>query len=314
MPASDHQPPPVRGDKTSPPGAETPDRGIFGPSCLAQRIQAAAHGAIGSLPRTLRQRASDLWNTANLQRLTEAMGLWIRGVDLEAERFAHLFFNRSADDPAVNQLRDAASHVSSATDHAELSGGAEKIAAALQVIGLDRWPGFLLEVRDRAADPATITAVDDTCPPAAPPADPPGAEPPGTEPPGTEASGVLAIVLQPADDGPAPQPAHDAGPGIGRAVQLPLPGQAGPGPRAGVWPLPPPGITPPVRNPNALNPGIASRPSGANNGGQSLWDENGGEWRLYPADTWNSANWDYNEHTGPNSPWRTVPAPAGNPA
>jgi hypothetical protein len=49
-------------------------------------------------------------------------------------------------------------------------------------------------------------------------------------------------------------------------------------------------------------------------GGQSLWDEYGGEWRYYPADTWNSSNWDYNDHTGPSSPWRNITAGSAAPA
>ena len=70
--------------------------------------------------------------------------------------------------------------------------------------------------------------------------------------------------------------------------------------------LPPRGVMPPVANPDGVVVRPASRPSEAAMGGQSLWDDNGGEWRYYPADQWHNAHWDYNDHATPNSPWRNV--------
>ena len=42
-------------------------------------------------------------------------------------------------------------------------------------------------------------------------------------------------------------------------------------------------------------------------GGQSLWDEHGGEWRYFPGDNWHNPHWDYNGHVNPNSPWGNIP-------
>lgn len=69
--------------------------------------------------------------------------------------------------------------------------------------------------------------------------------------------------------------------------------------------LPPEGISPPVAG--DLTPGPASRPSEAGKGGQSLWDENGGEWRYFPGDRYHNPHWDFNPHNVPNSPWDNVP-------
>jgi hypothetical protein len=69
--------------------------------------------------------------------------------------------------------------------------------------------------------------------------------------------------------------------------------------------LPPEGVHPPVAGP--LAPGPASRPSERSVGGQSLWDEHGGEWRYFPGDKWHNPHWDHNPHSNPNSPWDNIP-------
>lgn len=69
--------------------------------------------------------------------------------------------------------------------------------------------------------------------------------------------------------------------------------------------LPPDGVRPPVEG--DLTPGPASRPSEVRKGGQSLWDENGGEWRYFPGDKYHNPHWDYNPHDAPNSGWENRP-------
>lgn len=69
--------------------------------------------------------------------------------------------------------------------------------------------------------------------------------------------------------------------------------------------LPPEGVHPPIDG--SLTPGPASRPSERSVGGQSLWDEHGGEWRYFPGDKWHNPHWDYNPHSNPNSPWDNIP-------
>ncbi|WP_232785717.1 hypothetical protein [Mycobacteroides chelonae] len=80
------------------------------------------------------------------------------------------------------------------------------------------------------------------------------------------------------------------------------PGAAGESPSRG---LPPEGVNPPVEG--EVTPGPASRPSEQAKGGQSLWDEKGGEWRFAPADKYHNQHWDYNPHNMPKSPWQNIP-------
>ena len=69
--------------------------------------------------------------------------------------------------------------------------------------------------------------------------------------------------------------------------------------------LPPEGVAPPAEG--EVKPGPASRPSERDKGGQSLWDDKGGEWRYSPEDKWHNPHWDYNPHDKPSSPWQNVP-------
>lgn len=68
---------------------------------------------------------------------------------------------------------------------------------------------------------------------------------------------------------------------------------------------PPEGVAPPAEG--EVKPGPASRPSERGKGGQSLWDDKGGEWRYSPEDKWHNPHWDYNPHYKPSSPWQNVP-------
>jgi hypothetical protein len=73
--------------------------------------------------------------------------------------------------------------------------------------------------------------------------------------------------------------------------------------------LPPEGVRPPVAG--ELTPGPASRPSQQSRGGQSLWDEHGGEWRYdpgdRPGDRWHNPHWDYNPHLLDDRQWQNIP-------
>jgi hypothetical protein len=134
-------------------------RGVFDLGGV-QRIQAVAHGAIGALPQALRARAAAQYDAGNLARLTEAMTAWSNGTRLSKSEFADRFFGRTADDPVVRRLHDATLNVGLATSHADLREAAEKVANAMQTVGLDRWPRFLADAQQRARDPATVAAIE----------------------------------------------------------------------------------------------------------------------------------------------------------
>ena len=65
--------------------------------------------------------------------------------------------------------------------------------------------------------------------------------------------------------------------------------------------LPPPDVVPPVKSPGRCEVGPSTRGNG-----QSLWDENGGEWRYKPEDSWHNPHWDYNPWGSWNSPWQNI--------
>lgn len=84
------------------------------------------------------------------------------------------------------------------------------------------------------------------------------------------------------DGGPQPNPAPSPAPG-----------------------LPPEGLRPPVDG--NLTTGPASRPSEQAEGGMSLWDNKGGEWRYDPgADKWHNPHWDYNPHDRKFARWQNI--------
>jgi hypothetical protein len=72
-------------------------------------------------------------------------------------RFAGRLFGRAADDPIAGKLWAAAAMAEQALSHADLGLAATDLADAQQLVGLDRWPRFLADAEQRAAElpPAT---------------------------------------------------------------------------------------------------------------------------------------------------------------
>jgi hypothetical protein len=106
-----------------------------------------------------------------------------------------------------------------------------------------------------------------------------------------------------------PNPAPDTPPKDNRVhavdhhwKQDPTPPSQPPSP--GVRGLPPDGVRPPVSG--NLTPGPASRPSERALGGQSLWDDKGGEWRFDPGSKYHNPHWDYNPHNTKFSEWQNI--------
>ncbi len=297
---------------------------MFGPNGLAQRIQAAAFGAIGCLPRAPRAWAAMICHAVNLQRLTTAMTRWVHGAPVNEAPVGRLFLGRDAEDALIRLLRDAAPRVYRAADHAELGDAAIKIAAAILIVGPERWSRFLVELEDGAPDTTAAQPGSGNAHQPAPPgpetprpADVPGSEPKEPGSAGQADSRPVAGQTQPSPPAPAhaahtpPRPA--AGPGRPLSSRrtastriLPSAGMTSP---VGFLPigLIPTGVVPPVRNPVRLQPGDASRPAWSGAAERSLWDDQGGEWQYHAGDAWRHPHWDYNAHSDPNTPWRSIP-------
>ncbi len=162
------------GHGTSPDlGNSSPARGLFGPGRLDERAAAVSCGSLAALPRSLRRHASALHEFGAAKRLQTLLARWSDGLRLSQAAFASRFFGRGADDKAVQALRAAAQGLAAAKDHDGLRHASERVAAAMQAVGLDSWQRFLADAQARADDPATRAAVAASLPqPTPPPARP----------------------------------------------------------------------------------------------------------------------------------------------
>ena len=121
-------------------------------SGLGNRIQAVIHGAVGALPRELRNHPAARLNTTTLDRLTTTMTAWTRAAGTDMASFAERFFGRAADDPIAGKLWAAATMAERARSHAELGVAATDLDDAQQLVGLDRWLWFVADAEQRAGN------------------------------------------------------------------------------------------------------------------------------------------------------------------
>ena len=136
-----------------------PDPSVLGQS-EADRALALAYGALGSLPPAQRRQVEAQYGNGTLPRLKEALTAWLRATALDGASFGSRLFGRSADDPVVRDLHSAALRAATATSHDDLRDAAERLARAMQGVGIDRWPGFVADAAQRARDPATRAAIE----------------------------------------------------------------------------------------------------------------------------------------------------------
>ncbi len=136
-----------------------PDSSVVGKS-TADRVLALAYGAIASLPAAQRRQAEAQYHNSTLPRLKEAMTAWLCATALDQTTFASRLFGRAADDPIVRDLHRAALGAATATSQNDLWDAAEKVAKAMQAVGIDRWPRFVADAAERARDPATQAAIE----------------------------------------------------------------------------------------------------------------------------------------------------------
>ena len=144
-----------------------PGSSVVGQS-TADRVLALAYGALASLPAAQRRQAEAQYNNGTLPRLKEAMTAWLRATALTQAAFAGRLFGRSADDPVIWSLHDAALRAATATTHDDLREASGKLARAMEAVGIDRWPHFVADAQERARDPATQGAIEKSRQPPAP--------------------------------------------------------------------------------------------------------------------------------------------------
>jgi len=118
---------------------------------LPPRIRSIAFGAIGRLPASQRARYERQLDGGALARLLKAMPAWNRATELDRETFRERYFGPLASDAVADHLRNAAQNIAVATTPEALRAGSADLAAAVQAVGLDRWPRFLAAADERAA-------------------------------------------------------------------------------------------------------------------------------------------------------------------
>jgi hypothetical protein len=134
------------------------DAALFAPKSVAARMTSVIHGSTGALPSRLRGHPAARPNAAAVDRMSGLMIDWSNAAKLGPARFADHFFDRDANDPAVEKLRAAANAAATARDHGDLREASTDPAGAKQDIGLDRWSRFIADAKQRADQPLGIGA------------------------------------------------------------------------------------------------------------------------------------------------------------
>jgi len=134
----------------------------------ADRVLALAYGALASLPAAKRGQAEAQYHNGILPRLKEALTAWLGATALNQASFASRLFGRSADDSVVRSLHSAALRAATATSHDDLREAAGKVADAMEAVGIQQWPRFVADAQERARDPATQAAIEQSRRPPAP--------------------------------------------------------------------------------------------------------------------------------------------------
>lgn len=140
--------------KQSAPGSSVVGKGT------ADRVLALAYGAMASLPPAQRRQVEAQYHNGTLPRLKEAMTAWLRATALNQAAFGSRLFGRSADDPVVRDLHMAALRAATAASQDELRDASERLARAMQSVGIEQWPRFVADAAERARDPATQAAIE----------------------------------------------------------------------------------------------------------------------------------------------------------
>jgi hypothetical protein len=127
------------------------------PATLGERIATVAHSVVAQVPRSDRRAAATFDNIA-LGRLQGAMTAWNKAAALSRDAFRDRFLDPRTGDATVDLLRSAASGAALAGTTADMRAAGTDLTAAIQRIGLDRWPRYLADAANRAEAASGIPA------------------------------------------------------------------------------------------------------------------------------------------------------------
>jgi hypothetical protein len=139
---------------------------LFAAGNADARIDAVAHAAVANMPALVRYHANASFDQQGLTRLHTAMRAWVAARASGQTAISDHFFDPMTPSRAIDQLGAAAEGALNARSQQDLARASASLAAAMQTIGLDKWPGFLRDAARRAAEQPVADAEDPAVSPA----------------------------------------------------------------------------------------------------------------------------------------------------
>ena len=131
-------------------GAPAASGSLFDPLGIGQRIDYVAVSVIGHVARQDRGRWESSLSQTGRERLKTAVAAWYGASRLSRDAFRERLLDLYTSDETVDRLRSAARGIVEARTHAELGAAGVDLAAAVQTLGVERWPRYLADADRRA--------------------------------------------------------------------------------------------------------------------------------------------------------------------
>ena len=117
-------------------------------------MQAVAYGAVGHLSGTQRTCYGEALDRGGAARPVESTKAWSGAANLSRGAFRGRFLTPTASDELVDHLRKASEGAARGGSAAEQRDASAELAAAVRIVGADRWPRFVAAAHARAMDQA----------------------------------------------------------------------------------------------------------------------------------------------------------------
>lgn len=140
-------------------GAAAAPGSLFDPASIGQRIDWAAQSLIAHVLKADRGNSAAVFDDARLDRLKTVINVWYGASQLGRDAFRARLLDPYTSDDTVDRLRSAARGIVEARTHEALNAAGEDLAAAVQEIGLNRWPRYLAGAEQRAVAAVSSGAV-----------------------------------------------------------------------------------------------------------------------------------------------------------
>lgn len=127
---------------------------LFASENVGARIDFAAHSVIGHWPCSPfgAEAFGGIIRQRTLGKLRTAVAAWYGASALSRDAFRDRLLDPYTSDKTMDRLRSAARDIVEARTEEELTRAGENLAAAVQQIGLDRWPRYLADADRRAVE------------------------------------------------------------------------------------------------------------------------------------------------------------------